>query len=318
MPNLDVGVFGVLGYSCELGKKGTESDITFYNLKRGETTLTLLEPTRYPEKLASLFYASSFSDTAVLVVDSRDAALGETILMLHRAGPSKGIIVTRNYIAEEQVAQLTRGTKLEKYVYSRDDAAELREHLLDEAEATRSGSDGPGAVTVDHAFNVRGVGTVALGVVKEGTVRKHDDLSVLPPALQAELRSIQKHDDDFDSTSTGDRVDFSLRNVDAKDLERGAVLTTDASIRATSTVKGRAEIVPYWRAPLNEGMPLHLGHWMQFVSARIQSIEDSGDARRPTLTVSLGRPLVHPPGSAATMTYLDDGKLRVVGKIRLQ
>ena len=36
MMNLNVAVLGYPGYSRELGKKGTEFDITLYNMKKGE------------------------------------------------------------------------------------------------------------------------------------------------------------------------------------------------------------------------------------------------------------------------------------------
>lgn len=56
MPNLNVAVIGPEGYAKDLGKKGTVSDITFYNLKKDDITVTIIEPTRYPEKLSSLFF----------------------------------------------------------------------------------------------------------------------------------------------------------------------------------------------------------------------------------------------------------------------
>ena len=65
MGNITVAVLGALGYGGSIGKKGTSTDITFYNLKKGEDTVTLIEPTRYPERLAPLFYAVSLSKKAI-------------------------------------------------------------------------------------------------------------------------------------------------------------------------------------------------------------------------------------------------------------
>ncbi|HPW74067.1 MAG TPA: hypothetical protein PKZ03_09220, partial [Methanothrix sp.] len=59
MSNLNVAILGAADYGKELGKKGTVSDLTFYNLKKGESTVTLIEPSRYPERIAPLFYAIS-------------------------------------------------------------------------------------------------------------------------------------------------------------------------------------------------------------------------------------------------------------------
>ena len=48
MGNLTVAVLGSLGYAGNLGKKGTSTDITFYNLKKDEDTITFIEPTQVP------------------------------------------------------------------------------------------------------------------------------------------------------------------------------------------------------------------------------------------------------------------------------
>ena len=54
MPNLTVAVLAPNGYARDLGKKGTSTDITFYNLKKGHDTITFLEPTRYPDRHCSM------------------------------------------------------------------------------------------------------------------------------------------------------------------------------------------------------------------------------------------------------------------------
>ncbi|HMZ32413.1 MAG TPA: elongation factor Tu, partial [Methanoregulaceae archaeon] len=115
MSNLTVAVIGPEGYAQDLGKKGTSSDITFYNLKKGDNTITFLEPTRYPERLASLFFSVSLASRAILVVDEITAAFGECVIMLDCAGIQEGILVLRNYITPEQIAPLIKGTVVERY-----------------------------------------------------------------------------------------------------------------------------------------------------------------------------------------------------------
>ena len=96
MGNLTVAVLGNLGYADNLGKKGTSTDITFYNLKKGEDALTFIEPSRYPERLAPLFYAVSLSKKAIIVVDEVNATLGECLVMLQCSGIESGYIVLRH------------------------------------------------------------------------------------------------------------------------------------------------------------------------------------------------------------------------------
>src|SRR5512147_2126539 len=106
MGNLMVAVLGAEGYAGSFAKKGTSTDITLYNLKRGEDTVTLVEPSRYPERLAPLFYAVSEARKAVVVVDQLDAALGESLVMLQCCGIASGYFVLRNYVPKEKIEPL--------------------------------------------------------------------------------------------------------------------------------------------------------------------------------------------------------------------
>jgi len=172
-------------------------------------------------------------------------------------------------------------------------------------------------VPVDHAFNVKGVGVVILGVVVNGGIAKHDALNVFPGGKKAQVRSIQKHDEDFDTAVEGDRVGLALKNVEVEDVDRGAVLTTDPTVKASKTLKIHASIVKYWQTPLKADMVLHIGHWMQFLNSKVESVSDEGDWRKPTLTLTLEKELVYRPRDKAVLMYLEGGKLRVAGTVDL-
>jgi selenocysteine-specific translation elongation factor len=318
MGNITVAVLGAPEYSGTLAKKGTSTDITLYDAKKGEATITLIEPPRYPERLAPLFYACALATKALVVVDELNAALGEQLVMLQCAGIQSGIFILRNYLPKEKILPLIKGTPLENFEFLADDPNLLREKLL--AEATQIKTDetqSVGTVPVDHAFNVKGVGVVVLGIVINGSVQKHASLKVLPGAKTALVRSIQKHDDEFDTAGVGDRVGFALKNVDVEDLDRGTVLTNDPQMKSASKLQAEAALVKYWQTPIKEGMVMHLGHWAQFVTAKVEAVSDAGDWRKPNLTLSVDKPLIYRPGDKAVLMYLEGAKLRVAGTVTL-
>jgi selenocysteine-specific translation elongation factor len=317
MGNLMVAVIGVSGYSSAIAKKGTSTDITLYNLKKGEDTVTLVEPNRYPERLAPLFFAASEATKAVVVVDELNATLGESLVMLQCCGISTGYFVLRNYLPKEKIEPIIKGTILEKYEFLQDDANVLREKLLNDAAQQKPPEAATGTVPVDHSFNVKGVGVVVLGVVVNGGVAKHAAMKVLPGVKTAQVRSIQKHDDEFETAVEGDRVGLALKNVEVEDVERGVVLTTDPTIKSSKTLQAQAFLVKYWQTPLKEGMVLHIGHWMQFLNSKVESVKDEGDWRKPILTLSLEKELVFRSGDKAVLMYLEGGKLRVAGTLNL-
>lgn len=320
MGNLNVAVLGTPEYAKGLGKKSTSSDFTFYDVKQGEDTVTFAEPTKYPEKLASLFYVASMADTALVVVDAIDHVLGETIVMLDALGLKDGSIILRNYITEEQIRPLLKGTAAEGYAIIQDDLNAIRGAYLDRAAIVgKAGPEdldaGKGTVPIDHHFDVRGVGTVALATVVRGSIRKHDEVRVLPGDKTAEIRSIQKHDDDADWAVRGDRVGLALKNISNEDLDRGIVLTNDDGVTCSSKLTGTIHLSKYFRAPLKQGTVIHLGHWMQLVPARMDTAEPVDGGIKASLT--LEKPLVHGKGESAVVTYLEGGKLRVAGRIGL-
>jgi selenocysteine-specific translation elongation factor len=323
MGNLTVAVLGSLSYGGNLGKKGTSTDITFYNLKKGEDTITFIEPTRYPERLAPLFYAVSLSTKAIIVIDELNATVGEQLVMLQCSSIKDGYIVLRNYIPKEKILPLIKGTSLEKFEIINDDPIQIRERLLAEAATLKppelsEGQQAVGAVPVDHAFNVKGVGVVVLGVVVYGFVEKHANLNVLPTAKTAQVRSIQKHDEEYDLAGEGDRVGLALKNVDVEDLDRGAVLTNDSTVKTATQLNVAGTLMKYWQTPIKQGMVMHVGHWTQFITAKVEAVSDNGDYHKPTLTLSLDKPLVYRQNDQATLMYLEGAKLRVAGSIRLE
>ena len=318
MANLNVVILGASDYGKEIGKKGTASDLTFYNLKKGENTVTFIEPNRFPERIAPLFYAVSMAHKALLIVDQINPAFGEEVIMLDSIGLKEGIVILKNYLSREQIAPLIKGTVVDGYEFLEDDKNLLREKFLEDASKVSSPQNAEtGTLPVDHFFNVRGIGTVVLGSLAEGSIKKHDVLTVLPGKKTAQVRSIQKHDEDFDSAGVGERTGIALKGVEIEDLDRGTILTNDKSIKQVSSLESKASIVKYWPAPLKEGMVLHIGHWMQYVPARVEAVSKEGDWHKPELKLKLDKMLVFRPGARAVLTYPEGGKLRVVGTIEL-
>lgn len=319
MGNLNIAVLGAKDYAGKIGKKGTVTDMTFYDHKAGTDSFTLIEPSKYPEKLSSLFYSVGMSEFVILVVDKIDSFLGETIVMVDSLGIDKGFIILQNYIQPEQLKPLLAGTSLEGYEYREDDPIKLREELIAMAksEGRKAGDGTCGSCPVDSHFNVKGVGTVVLGSVIDGHFKKHDKMTVFPIKREVILKSIQKHDLDADDGVKGDHVGLALRGIESDELDRGFVVTTDPSVKMTRSVSGKVSLVKYWPSPLKEGMVLHIGHWMQMVPCRITAVDDGSDFRSAQVTFELDSDIIHKPGDKAIIMYLEGGKLRVAGSVVL-
>ena len=110
---------------------------------------------------------------------------------------------------------------------------------------------------------------------------------------------------------------MALKNLKVDDVDRGTVLTNDPTIKTSKQIEAQASFVKYWSTHIKDGMVLHLGHWMQSLNSKVESVTDNGDWHKPTLTLSLEKEIVHLPGDTAVLMYLEGGKLRVAGTIEL-
>jgi hypothetical protein len=60
-------------------------------------------------------------------------------------------------------------------------------------------------------------------------------------------------------------------------------------------------------------MVMHIGHWIQFLTAKIDTVSEETDFRKTTITLTLDKPLAYRTGDKAVLMYLEGAKLRITG-----
>ncbi|HXW67157.1 MAG TPA: EF-Tu/IF-2/RF-3 family GTPase [Thermoplasmata archaeon] len=278
----------------ELGKKGTASDLTLYHAVRDEHAATLVEPSQFPERFPPLLAALAMADRCLLVVPELSRPVAETIATVELADVPT-TIVRGAAVGQSELARALKGGRLETAEQRPLDLPALRA-LVESWSAPIV--DGPVVVPIDHAFPVKGVGAVALGVVRRGVLHAHDKLRLWPGPKSVEVRSIQVHDIDRRDASSGERVGVALRGVEADELSRGQVLAPDGSLREGAALVGGAFArCRYYRGDAGLGAQVNLAVGLQSVPGTIDEL--SAAASR----VSSDRPVVHAPG---TRVYVMD------------
>lgn len=312
MKGLTVAVLGDPALAAALGKKGTVSDLSFFNLKKGDDGYTFIVPSRYPDKMQSLANALAMADAAVLVVEKLDRELGETIVALDSFGIRRGFIILKNYISMDQLRPFVAQTALEEFRFHENDPRALEASIIELAPAP---ADGPVKVPIDHFFDVKGVGTVALGCVKRGVVRQHDSLEAFPTGKKAMVRSIQVHDEDVKEAAVGARVGLALKGIDVSDLERGVTFAPPGSLGVPGKLSMGFAVSKYWKGLVKREMVLHAACGLQIVPARVDEV--MGEGLRPgqtgKVTLRFEKPLSCEPGDRIIGLDLDSKGLRIAG-----
>jgi selenocysteine-specific translation elongation factor len=317
MPGVTVAALGDLDYVKGLGKKSTESDILLASFKEGDVNVSMVIPSRYPEKLQSLAYAIAGADAGLLVVPEITKEIGETILALDAANVRKGLLVLRNYLQPEQIQPLLEGTALAEWqIMTEDKEADVRQAL---AAFDVPHREGPVRIPVDHHFDVKGIGCVILGFVKQGEVNKHDKLRLHPTAKVAQVRSIQVHDQDVDVARTGDHVGLALKNVASEDVDRGHVLAPDESVEVVAektAFKLDATVNRFFKDGVKTGRVLYLALDMQFVPVRVTAGDVAAGASGVVDAEGV-KGFTFASGETGVLYDLDATGNRVIGRARV-
>ncbi len=81
----------------------------------------------------------------------------------------------------------------------------------------------PLRVPVQDVYSITGVGTVPVGRVETGIMKKGDNVIFEPPGSSGEVISIEMHHEMLDEAEPGDNVGFNVRGVGKNDIRRGDV-----------------------------------------------------------------------------------------------
>ena len=208
----------------EFAKKNSETDIAVYSRKSGESITTFLSPSRFPDKVSSLTDALYPSQINLVSVKAINRELAEVLVALSLAGKKQSIFLLDDGIDSGRFERLLNDAGITSYEFTEERGLALAERIerIDTAQA-----ESELKVVVDQAFKVRGVGTVALGFVMSGILRKHDLLHISYSGKSTQVKSIQMQDIDVSEANTGSRVGIALKNVDVDDLGRGTVLSVN-------------------------------------------------------------------------------------------
>jgi selenocysteine-specific translation elongation factor len=303
MKNLTVGIFHDEELGRELGKRGTESDIAMFNRKAEDCVYTFMQPVG--NKLLPKAEIMSSIDAAIINFTSMTPEVGETILLLDTFGISHGIVIVPTGTEIHKIVTMTKGTSLESFVIKHREVQEVfgaLEHVKPERDMKS-----PAIVVVDHSFSVRGVGEVVLGFVKQGVIRKHDKLLLMPAEKEIVVRSIQMQDRDFDEAEAGSRVGLAIKGATVDEMRRGCVLCMPGAAKAERKLTLRFEKNKFYKGELKEGT-YHMGVGMQTVPVKVSGITDS------LITIESEKPLVYSQADVFVLLDINAKGLHLAGK----
>ena len=132
---------------------------------------------------------------------------------------------------------------------------------------------------IDHAFPIKGHGTVVTGTILRGHLRIDDLMEIVPLGRTGKVRSIQTFSKNRTESSAGDRVGVNLPDIDHTQITRGDYLCTPGTITQSSSMFIHIKINPLYKGRVTKRMIVTAAIGMPIANAQILPYEISGSSK---------------------------------------
>ena len=306
----------------ELGKKGTSSDITIHDRKTNDKIVSYCFPNTYPEKLQPLLQSVAMSNYAIINISKLDSFLGEQLIAVDIFGIKNGFILYGYEIDGEKVRNIIKNTGLSSFqivdsleqlknsISEMESKTEIEKETVVELKDKEDGNfqSSEACIVVDHVFDVKGVGTVVLGTVKQGEIKTYDELVLSPSNKTVVIKSIQMHDDPVNTSKKNSRVGLAIKGASAKDISRGDVITSPGFAKiATANFQLAFIKNPYFKEEISETQNYMMSVGLQIRTVKIKKMSDSN------LSISFEKPLAFVKNDLCVLFKPDSKGMRIMG-----
>ena len=305
MESINFVVLGEQTIANDFGKKGISTDLTLYDRKESNIIRTWITASGFPDKIQPLLQAINIAEYVVFHVSSLDKFTGEQIIALDSLGKKNGILSHSYDVDESRLNTMIKGTVLENYKII--DSSNLKDEML---KFPVIQNDGETHIVIDHCFDVKGVGTVALGKVISGKISQYDKLIHLQSGTEVMVKSIQMHDDDVKEAVSPARVGLSLKNIKPDEITRGDILSNDDSVNILDELSLDFKKNQFYKNTISENEMCLVNIGMQIKSGKFMSISP--------VKLKLDKSMVVLPGDTCVLLKPESQSIRIIGKGKIQ
>ena len=293
-------VLGMQDLASEFGKKGTESDLTLYDRKESDVIKTWVIPNGFPEKIQPLFQAINLAEYVIFHVDKLDKFTGEQIIALDSLKKEKGILSHTFDVDESKLNMMIKGTVVENYTRVEQDKIKEEMNALEPIT-----NDNPAELLIDHCFDVKGVGTVILGKVSNGTIKQYDNLKLYPHNIDVLIKSIQMHDDPVSESICPARVGLAVKGAKPDEVGRGDVISVEDAVEIKTEIELDFEKSPFYKSEITENQGCLVNIGLQTKAAKFSSITP--------LKLVFEKPIVCKKNDIAVILKPESTTIRILG-----
>lgn len=234
-------------------KRGITIDLSFSNMCQGEQNVAFIDVPGH-EKLIKNMIAGAFGfDCIMIVVSAVEGIMPQTvehleILNLLDIKNAVVVLTKKDLVNDEELALKTEQIQLflKQYsfnillthavsVYDPSSIEKLKNSLFD-LDANNKPKENFFRYYIDRVFSAPGAGTIVTGTVLGQEIKLNEKLHVCDLKKEVKIKNLQVHNEDVEEAHLSNRTAINLQGVDAKQLQRGMVLSKKGYLRGFNNI----------------------------------------------------------------------------------
>jgi len=237
-------------------ERGVTIDIAHQRFDTDKYYFTIVDCPGHRDFIKNMITGASQADAAVLVVAAPDGVMAQTkehVFLSRTLGIGQMIIAVNKMDAsdyseerfnevKEEVGKLLQmvGFKIDEIpfvpvsAFVGDNVAGGSDNLnwykgpsllqaLNDLKQPEKPTNLPLRLPVQDVYTISGVGTVPVGRVETGILKKGDNIIFEPAGVTGEVKSIEMHHEEYEQALPGDNIGWNVRGVGKNDIRRGDV-----------------------------------------------------------------------------------------------
>jgi elongation factor 1-alpha len=237
-------------------ERGITIDVAHQRFDTNKYYYTIVDCPGHRDFVKNMITGTSQADAAVLAVDAKDGIMAQTkehVFLARTLGVSQLIIAINkmdrvNYDQKryeelkKELLDLLKvvGYKKENIVFipvsalEGDNVSKRSDKLkwfdgptflesLDLMKVPEKPINLPLRIPVQDVYTITGVGTVPVGRVETGKLKKGDSVIFNPPGMKGEVKTIEMHHEEIPEAIPGDNIGWNVRGISRNDIRRGDV-----------------------------------------------------------------------------------------------
>jgi selenocysteine-specific elongation factor len=266
-------------------KRGITIDLGFTMFRLADFLVTLVDAPGHADLIRSVVAGANIIDTAILVVAADEGPkvqTGEHLVVLESLGIDSLVvaIAKTDLVAAEEAARVEGQMRsivsdagfrqIEFCMVSSKTGRgidDLRAKLLKVLSPRPRDTKGDLLMPIDHAFPIRGHGTVATGTILRGSISVGDRVEIVPLRKRAKIRSIQTFGESRRAAAAGDRIGVNIPEIQHEEISRGYYICAEGSLGESAALVVDFKVNPLYKGRVTSRMVVNASVGMPTITA---------------------------------------------------